>query len=89
MFFYVYYLQNIKIALLLYRNRERTIAKTKKDKNAKIAQLVEHDLAKVGVEGSSPFFRSRISRCSSGVERFLGKEEVMGSIPIIGSKNDI
>ena len=25
------------------------------------------------------------SRCSSGVERFLGKEEVMGSIPIIGS----
>ena len=24
-------------------------------------------------------------RCSSGVERFLGKEEVMGSNPIIGS----
>ena len=64
MFFYVYYLQNIKIALLLYRNRERTIAKTKKDKNAKIAQLVEHDLAKVGVEGSSPFFRSKV--CPDG-----------------------
>ena len=27
---------------------------------AKIAQLVEHDLAKVGVAGSSPVFRSKI-----------------------------
>ncbi len=27
--------------------------------NAKIAQLVEHDLAKVGVAGSSPVFRSQ------------------------------
>ena len=26
------------------------------------------------------------SRCSSGVERFLGKEEATGSIPVIGSK---
>ena len=26
--------------------------------NAEIAQLVEHDLAKVGVAGSSPVFRS-------------------------------
>lgn len=26
--------------------------------NAKIAQLVEHHLAKVEVEGSNPFFRS-------------------------------
>jgi hypothetical protein len=26
-----------------------------------------------------------ISRCSSGVEHFLGKEEVMGSNPINGS----
>ena len=34
-------------------------------------------------------FESRLpllsSRCSSGVERFLGKEEVTGSIPVIGS----
>ena len=29
-------------------------------KNAKVAQLVEHDLAKVGVAGSSPVFRSRL-----------------------------
>ena len=27
-------------------------------KNAEIAQLVEHDLAKVGVAGPSPVFRS-------------------------------
>ena len=30
--------------------------------NAKIAQLVEHDLAKVGVAGSSPVFRSSSGR---------------------------
>ena len=29
---------------------------------AKIAQLVEHDLAKVGVAGSSPVFRSKDAR---------------------------
>ena len=29
---------------------------------AKIAQLVEHDLAKVGVAGSSPVFRSKSFR---------------------------
>ena len=55
-------------------------------KNAGIAQLVEHNPSKVGVAGSSLVSRSRLGRCSSGVERFLGKEEVMGSIPIIGSK---
>ena len=27
-------------------------------KHARVAQLVEHDLAKVGVAGSSPVFRS-------------------------------
>ena len=30
-------------------------------KIAKIAQLVEHDLAKVGVAGSSPVFRSQLA----------------------------
>ncbi len=30
--------------------------------NAKVAQLVEHDLAKVRVAGSSPVFRSRSAR---------------------------
>ncbi len=33
-----------------------------KYKTAKIAQLVEHDLAKVGVAGSSPVFRSKDAR---------------------------
>jgi elongation factor Tu len=36
-----------------------------------------------GSESRLPLF---LCRCSSGVERFLGKEEVMGSTPIIGSK---
>ena len=30
-------------------------------------------------------FLQYLSRCSSGVERFLGKEEVTGSNPVIGS----
>ena len=29
---------------------------------------------------------AQFCRCSSGVERFLGKEEVRGSIPLIGSE---
>ena len=33
---------------------------------AGIAQLVEHDLAKVGVEGPSPFSRSRKTTCKGG-----------------------
>ena len=36
-----------------------------KNKNAKIAQLVERDLAKVEVAGSNPVFRS-IVYCSDG-----------------------
>ena len=36
--------------------REMLLAK---GKQAEIAQLVEHDLAKVGVAGSSPVFRSQ------------------------------
>lgn len=30
-----------------------------------------------------------LSRCSSGVECFLGKEEVTGSNPVIGSKANV
>ncbi len=36
------------------KNEEET-----SERNAKIAQLVEHNLAKVGVAGSSPVFRSK------------------------------
>ena len=55
---------------------------------AEVAQLVEHQPSKLRVAGSNLVFRSfflYISQCSSGVERFLGKEEAMGSIPITGS----
>ena len=40
--------------------------------NAKIAQLVEHDLAKVGVAGSSPVFRSITPRCLMAVSNMSG-----------------
>ena len=43
--------------------------------DAKIAQLVEHDLAKVGVAGSSPVFRSSDeSRICSGFFYFLSRD---------------
>ena len=35
-------------------------------KYARIAQLVEHDLAKVGVAGSSPVSRSKSLKCPGG-----------------------
>ena len=55
-------------------------------KYAGVAQLVEHQPSKLRVEGSSLFARSVfISRCSSGVEHFHGKEGVKGSNPFIGS----
>ena len=38
---------------------------------AKIAQLVEHDLAKVGVAGSSPVFRSKLVRVVELVDTLL------------------
>ena len=54
--------------------------------NARVAQLIERQPSKLRVAGLNPVSRSFIScRCSSGVERFLGKEEVTGSIPVIGS----
>ena len=40
------------------------------EKIAKVAHLVEHDLAKVGVAGSSPVFRSK-SRRAGGVMGFF------------------
>ena len=52
---------------------------------AEVAQLVEHQPSKLRVASSNLVFRSTKSRCSSGVERILGKDEVMSSIPITGS----
>ena len=43
----------------LARDIEITISVYIQQTIAKIAQLVEHDLAKVGVAGSSPVFRSK------------------------------
>ena len=67
----------------LARNIEKTISVDIQQQIAKIAQLVEHDLAKVGVAGSSPVFRSKylmsilpkgqrsLSRCKAiGKSRF-------------------
>ena len=55
-------------------------------KTAEVAQLIEHQPSKLRVASLSLVFRSKISRqCSSGVEHFLGKEEVAGSNPAIGS----
>ena len=56
---------------------------------AEVAQLVEHQPSKLRVASSNLVFRSKFfncCRCSSGVERILGKDEVMSSIPITGSK---
>ena len=52
---------------------------------AGVAQLIEHQPSKLRVAGLSPVSRSK-RQCSSVVEHFLGKEEVTGSSPVIGSK---
>ena len=42
--------------------------------------------AKAGISFANSKWRfNTLRRCSSGVERFLGKEEVTGSNPVIGS----
>jgi hypothetical protein len=56
--------------------------------NAGVAQLVERNLAKVEVESSSLFSRSNISSnrpCGSVAEHSLGKGEVAGPIPAMGT----
>ena len=54
---------------------------------AEVAQLIEHQPSKLRVASLSLVFRSNFMfrLCSSGVEHFLGKEEVAGSNPAIGS----
>lgn len=42
-------------------------------------------MIKVNPKSNIPNPKSKISRRSSVVEHFLGKEEVMGSNPIVGS----
>ena len=69
--------------------------------NAKIAQLVEHNLAKVGVAGSSPVFRSSTlkyfqttlkcfsihAKIAQLVEHNLAKVGVAGSSPVFRSNS--
>ena len=55
-------------------------------KFAEVAQLVEHQPSKLRVAGSNLVFRSTACQSSSGVERFLGKEEVESSNLSSGSK---
>ena len=55
---------------------------------AGVAQLVERQPSKLNVASSSLVSRSKIfwiSPNSSGVERILGKDEVSGSNPDLGS----
>ena len=56
-------------------------------KNAEVAQLIDIALpSKLRVASLSLVFRSKNKcQCSSAVEHFLGKEEVTGSSPVIGS----
>ena len=58
-------------------------------KNAVVAQLVEHQPSKLRVASSSLVRRSRhVRTCAyvaQSVEHVLGKDEVTGSIPVVGS----
>ena len=50
--------------------------------------MVEHQPSKLRVAGSSPVSRSRGikgAHVAQEVEHFLGKEEVTGSNPVVGS----
>ena len=57
---------------------------------AGIAQLVEREPSKLGVAGSSPVSRSNCvvvptdAQVAQSVEHVLGKDEVGGSIPLLG-----
>ena len=59
-FFAIKLAQFKKRVLTLHRNSGETPSPDKA--NAKIAQLVEHDLAKVGGRGSVPFFAPTIRK---------------------------
>ena len=73
-----------------------SLAKLKKDTifataipNAKVAQLVERQPSKLNVASSNLVFRSKNKKLQAGVaqlvERILGRDEVTGSNPVVGS----
>ncbi len=59
--------------------------KERLDRYCGCSSVVERNLAKVDVVGSSPIIRSPACGCSSVVERNLAKVDVVGSSPIIRS----
>ncbi len=61
-------LARIKICSIFALAIQNKYGEVLKKRNAKIAQLVERNLAKVEVAGSNPVFRSRLPKniCSSG-----------------------
>ena len=57
--------------------------------NAGVTQLVESQPSKLLVAGSSPVSRSQLACVAQLVEHILGKDEVIGSIPIASSASYI
>jgi hypothetical protein len=80
-----------KIFFLILQDFENPVRRLQ----AGVAQLVERQPSKLQVAGSSLVSRSvltehnGLSRRSSGVEYFLGKEGVTGSIPVVGSIQEL
>ena len=64
----------------------KVFVRRNKYKDAGVAQLVEHYLAKVDVEGSNPFARSNADVAQSVAHHF-GKVEVPSSILGISTKH--
>ena len=56
------------VSIFFAKNQKNNLIFAAAKSNAKIAQLVEHDLAKVGVAGSSPVFRSKVCKDARMVE---------------------
>ena len=74
-------LHRVKNGAVKFNEKENMIAE--------IAQLVEHDLAKVGVAGSSPVFRSKAARMVESVDtqdlKSCGHCGCVGSSPTSGT----
>ena len=79
---------SVVLSLNRFDSYHPTSSLSQEDIQAEVAQLVEHQPSKlnVAVRTSSS---ARSSRCSSVVERVLGKDEAEGSIPFIGSSHEL
>jgi hypothetical protein len=72
-------------SLVLSKTLRRPRDQSNRYKNAGVAQLVEHNLAKVGVEGSSPFSRSKYfkPRLNRRGFRFGAAEQCSGALLVL------